>query len=82
MEPRKGLRMSKVPIGVKYFLTECGGVARVTNGVTLHSLQRDGTWVPNQYKMSMFYDGIDDYREISEKDVNTIIKSGFGSVKY
>lgn len=60
---------------IKYFRREKGGIVRLTNEVTVHSLDLNGEWVPNQYLISMFIDGMDDYVEITEEEVNVIIQS-------
>ena len=59
---------------IKYYLRENGGIVRLTNDVTVHSLDLNGEWIPNQYLISMFIDGIDDYSEITEDEVNVIVE--------
>jgi hypothetical protein len=63
----------------KYYKTERGGVARLTNKVTLHSLGADGAWIPNQYAMNMFYDSTVDYWEITAEEVVKIIAEWKGT---
>ena len=54
---------------VKYFRREAGGIVRLTDNVTVHSLNLNGQWVPNQDAISMFYDGMVDYEEITEEEM-------------
>ena len=59
---------------IKYFIRETGGIVRLTNEVIVHSLDLNGEWIPNQYLISMFIDGMEDYKEITEDEVNEIIE--------
>jgi len=58
---------------VKYYKRESGGIVRLTNRVTLHYLDDNGNWIPNQYAMNMFYDSTIDFWEITAEEVAKII---------
>ena len=67
------------PEGCRYYLVENRGVLRITNGSLIYSLGEDGTWIPNQYAMSIFYDGMREYIQITEEDVKNILENGLDS---
>ena len=72
----KKLKKNKTrEVSHKYYKTEYGGIVRLTNNVWVYSLDNNGEWVRNQDAISMFVDGMKDYWEISEEEVNTIIQS-------
>lgn len=58
---------------VRYFQRELGGIVRLTNGVVVHCLNLEGEWEPNQYLITMFIDGMENYKEIKEECVLNII---------
>jgi hypothetical protein len=62
-----------MPVGSRYYLIEETGVLKVVNGALAFSLVENGEWFPNQYAMSLFYDSMKDYREITEEEVQKII---------
>ena len=66
-----------IPDGYRYFLIESGGVLRVTDGALVHCLTSAGTWIPNQGAITTLYE--ENYIEITEDDVQTIIAEGFDS---
>lgn len=65
--------MNSVQESKRYFKRELGGIVRLTNDVTVHSLDLMGNWILNQDLISMFVDGTDSYYEISEEEVNYVI---------
>jgi len=58
----------------KYYRREKGGIVKLEDKVSLYSLTAEGEWVPNQYAISMFYDGNVEYEEISATEVDAIIE--------
>lgn len=71
----KKKEIQKINDNIKYYLRKNGGIVRLTNDVTVHSLDLNGEWIPNQYLISMFIDGMDDYKEITEDEVNNVMES-------
>ena len=59
---------------IKYFKREKGGIVKLENNLFVYSLDLQGNWVSNQYLLSMFVDGMDDFKIISEDEVNQIIE--------
>ncbi len=59
---------------IKYFKREKGGIVKLENNLLVYSLDLQGNWVSNQYLLSMFVDGMDDFKIISEDEVNQIIE--------
>ena len=59
---------------IKYFKREKGGIVKIENNLLVYSLDLQGNWVSNQYLLSMFVDGMDDFKIISEDEVNQIIE--------
>ena len=62
-----------IPKSARYFRRETGGIGKLENNVKLYSLDKNGEWVPNQDGISMFYDGMDKYEEITEVEAIKII---------
>ena len=62
-------------VNYKYYKVGENGVGRLTNDVTYHSLNQYGEWVPNQYAISMFVDGMTEYEEITPEEVGTIVST-------
>ena len=60
---------------VKYYMRRSGVIVRVRDDVTLEYLSKEFEWVPNQeWFVSMFVDGDDDYIEIDEKQVEDFLE--------
>ena len=59
---------------IKYYKREKGGIVKLENNLLVYSLDLQGNWVSNQYLLSMFVDGMDDFKIISEDEVNQIIE--------
>ena len=67
---------------IKYFMRRSGVIVRVKDDVTLEYLNKEYEWIPNQeWYMSMFVDGTDDYIEISETEVEKFIDDKLNSKK-
>ena len=70
-----GQRKEPLVENIKYYRREYGGIVRLINSITLHSLDQFGFWIPNQRAISMFYDEPVDYEEIAAEEVEQIISS-------
>ncbi len=67
-------------IQIKYYRRKSGIIVRVIDDITLEYLNEECEWVPNQeWYIAMFIDGEDDYEEISEEYVNSVIKNKLNS---
>ena len=67
---------------VKYYQRRSGVIVRVKDDVTLEYLSKEYEWIPNQeWYVSMFVDGDDDFIEISEKDVEEFLEEKLNSNK-
>ena len=67
---------------VKYYMRRSGVIVRVRDDVTLEYLSKEFEWVPNQeWFVSMFVDGDDDYIEIDEKQVEDFLEEKLNSKK-
>lgn len=65
----------------RYFLRKSGKIVRASmENVTLDVLNQECMWEPNQeWYMSMFVDGDDDFIEIPEEQVNQYINNRIDS---
>lgn len=67
---------------VKYYMRRSGVIVRVRDDVTLEYLSKEYEWVPNQeWFISMFVDGDDDYISIDEKQVEDFLEEKLNSKK-
>lgn len=67
---------------VKYYMRRSGVIVRVRDDVTLEYLSKEYEWVPNQeWFVSMFVDGDDDYISIDEKQVEDFLEEKLNSKK-
>ena len=67
---------------IKYYMRRSGVIVRVRDDVTLEYLSKEYEWVPNQeWFVSMFVDGDDDYIEINEKQVEDFLEEKLNSKK-
>lgn len=67
---------------IKYYMRRSGVIVRVRDEVTLEYLSKEYEWVPNQeWFVSMFVDGDDDYIEISKKQVEEFLDEKLNSKK-
>ena len=67
---------------VKYYMRRSGVIVRVRDDVTLEYLSKEYEWVPNQeWFVSMFVDGDDDYIKIDEKQVEDFLEEKLNSKK-
>ena len=67
---------------IKYYQRRSGVIVRVKDDVTLEYLSKEYEWIPNQeWYVSMFVDGDDDFIEISEKDVEEFLEEKLNSNK-
>ena len=67
---------------IKYYMRRSGVIVRVRDDVTLEYLSKEFEWVPNQeWFVSMFVDGDDDYIEINEKQVEDFLEEKLNSKK-
>ncbi len=67
---------------VKYYMRRSGVIVRVRDDVTLEYLSKEYEWVPNQeWFVSMFVDGDDDYIRIDEKQVEDFLEEKLNSKK-
>ena len=67
---------------VKYYQRRSGVIVRVKDDVTLEYLSKEYEWIPNQeWYVSMFVDGDDDFIEINEKDVEEFLEEKLNSNK-
>ena len=64
----------------RYYLVDRRKVLKVSQGVTVYSLNANGKWTPNQYQYS-YLTGIGgstaDVDYLEENDIEFIIKKGF-----
>ncbi len=58
---------------IKYFRREKGGIIKYEDNSLVYFLDEFGNWIQNQYLISMFIDGNDDFEIINEDEVNKII---------
>lgn len=67
---------------IKYYQRRSGVIVRVKDDVTLEYLSKEYEWIPNQeWYLSMFVDGTDDFVEINEKDVEDFLEEKLNSKK-
>lgn len=67
---------------IKYYQRRSGVIVRVKDDVTLEYLSKEYEWIPNQeWYLSMFVDGTDDFIEINEKDVEEFLEEKLNSKK-
>ena len=67
---------------VKYYQRRSGVIVRVIDDVTLEYLSKEFEWIPNQeWYLSMFIDGTDDFIEIDEKEVEDFLEEKLNSKK-
>ena len=67
---------------IKYYMRRSGVIVRVRDEVTLEYLSKEYEWVPNQeWFVSMFVDGDDDYIEIDKKQVDDFLEEKLNSKK-
>lgn len=67
---------------IKYYQRRSGVIVRVKDDVTLEYLSKEYEWIPNQeWYLSMFVDGTDDFIEINEKDVEDFLEEKLNSSK-
>lgn len=67
---------------IKYYMRKSGTIVRVVDGVILEYLNSECSWIPNQeWFVSMFVDGEDDYIEISKDKVDNYINDKLNSKK-
>ncbi len=67
---------------IKYYQRRSGVIVRVKDDVTLEYLSKEYEWIPNQeWYLSMFVDGTDDFIEIDEKDVEEFLEEKLNSKK-
>ncbi len=67
---------------IKYYQRRSGVIVRVKDDVTLEYLSKEYEWIPNQeWYLSMFVDGTDDFIEINEKDVEDFLEEKLNSKK-
>ena len=67
---------------IRYYIRKSGVIVRVVDEVILEYLNSECEWLPNQeWFVSMFVDGEDEFKEISEEEVNTYINNKMNSKK-
>ncbi len=67
---------------IKYYMRRSGIIVRVRDEVALEYLSKEFNWIPNQeWYVSMFVDGTDDYIDISEKEVEEFLEEKLNSKK-
>ena len=67
---------------IKYYQRRSGVIVRVIDDVTLEYLSKEYEWIPNQeWYVSMFVDGDDDFIEIKEEDVEEFLEEKLNSKK-
>ena len=67
---------------IKYYQRRSEVIVRVKDDVTLEYLSKEYEWIPNQeWYLSMFVDGTDDFIEINEKDVEDFLEEKLNSKK-
>lgn len=67
---------------IKYYMRKSGAIVRVIDGVVLEYLNAECSWIPNQeWFVSMFVDGEDDYIEITKERVDKYINDKLNSKK-
>lgn len=67
---------------IKYYLRKSGVIVRIIDDVILEYLSTECEWLPNQeWFVSMFVDGEDEFKEISEEEVENYIKNKKNSKK-
>ena len=67
---------------IKYYMRRSGVIVRVIDNVTLEYLNTECTWLPNQeWYISMFVEGTDDFVEIKEEQVEKYIDAKLNSKK-
>ena len=67
---------------IKYYQRRSGVIVRVKDDVVLEYLSKEFEWIPNQeWYLSMFVDGNDDYIEIDEKEVEDFLEEKLNSNK-
>ena len=67
---------------IKYYMRKTGAIVRVTDGVVLEYLNSECSWIPNQeWFVSMFVDGEDDYKELTKEQVDNFINTKLNSKK-
>ncbi len=70
-------------VNIKYYRRASGVIVRVIDDVALEYLNKEADWVPNQeWYISMFIDGEDEYQEISKAEVNACIDSILNNGEY
>ena len=52
----------------RYFKVGKNGTGKLEDGVRYYSLDKNADWIPNQSAISLFYDSMTDYEEITEKE--------------
>ena len=67
---------------IKYYQRRSGVIVRVKDDVVLEYLSKEFEWIPNQeWYLSMFVDGTDEFIEINEKDVEEFLEEKLNSNK-
>ena len=67
---------------IEYYMRKSGTIVRVTDGVILEYLNTECNWIPNQeWFVSMFVDGEDDYTKITKEYVDKYINDQLNSKK-
>ncbi len=67
---------------IQYYMRKSGAIVRLRNGIILEYLNPECDWLPNQeWFVSMFVDGEDDYIELTEEQVNSFINRKLNSKK-
>lgn len=67
---------------IEYYMRKSGTIVRVKDGVILEYLNAECNWIPNQeWFVSMFVDGEDDYIEITKEHVDKYINDQLNSKK-
>ena len=67
---------------IRYYMRKSGTIVRVTDGVVLEYLNSECNWVLNQeWFVSMFVDGEDEFVSLSEEQVDDFINRKLNSKK-
>ena len=67
---------------IKYYQRRSGVIVRVKDDIILEYLSKEYEWIPNQeWYLSMFVDGTDDFIEINEDDVENFLEEKLNSKK-
>ncbi len=68
---------------IRYYKRASGVIVRLIDDVALEYLTKEAIWVPNQeWYISMFIDGEDEYQEISKAEVSSVIDNILNNGEY